>query len=98
MLALTTLLAAQQARKAATSRGCVSVSGWRTKRRTSAAPDGGLQHRRQGDDERHGDDERIAEAARRIDREVRRDAPMATPTSMRRPKTSTLARAMPAAG
>ena len=38
MLALMTLLAAQQARKAATSRGSVSVSGWRTKRRTSAAP------------------------------------------------------------
>ena len=63
MLALTTLLAAQQARKAATSRGKVRVSGWRTKRRTSSAG-AGLQGGREGERSGHRDDRGIVEAVR----------------------------------
>ena len=60
MLAPTTLLAAQQARKAATSRGMRQRQRLAHEAAHERRADGGLQRRREGDDERHGDDERIA--------------------------------------
>ena len=98
MLGLTTLLAAQQARKAATSRGKVRVSGWRTKRRTSAAPapawSAAARARINGTATTAGSwKPRDALIAR-----LTASAPRATPASMRQPKTRTLASAIPAAG
>ena len=98
MLQPTMLLAAQQARKAATSRGSVSVSGWRTKRRTSAAPAAACSTAARASTNGTATTSGSLNPRGAVSRRFAAIAPSATPKSMRRPKTRTLASAMPAAG
>ena len=97
-LGTTKLLTVHAARKRMTSPGAVSVSGQRTRRRTSPAPSAACSADAMATTTgtTNATTSRLPRAATKA--AITAKAASATPASMRRPNTSTAARAIPEAG